>query len=349
MLRIIEALLKKENSINAEDPFEQCSHEHLENLCGTRAGRKTTLKQLDKVTVNFFEDQHQPSHIDNSIITRLISGEPISIPQKGDDNFVLIPYATLLFSVNEVIDFKETGLHITDRFVVVPFAATFTDKDTNTGCIRNIDIVEELCKPKALQIILTRAIQAFDKVLQNSKFTIPDIVQKETSKYFMSCNSALEFCNLLPITTFVGKMPYYKEYCRWCNENHYKILSSSQFGKQVIALGYKAERYSFKGIRNTYYANPTFDTSRRLDIYSTFTAEGTVGTIKKSMTFEKYLCLCLYREKVNRDSETETDEETIDFDQLMQDEQIDYDNLNFDVSVLDDKVCKASSEKELDS
>lgn len=270
------------------------SHEHLENLCGSKAGSKTTLKQLDEVTVNIAEDQKQPKHIDNSIITRLISGEPISIKQKGDNIFELTSYATLLFSVNdEVIDFKETSLSILDRFVVIPFNAKFTDSESN----RNIDIVEELCKPEALQIIATRAVQAFDKVLKNKKFTIPDIVKQETDKYFMDCNSALKFLNLYPIDKFIVKKQYYIEYKTWCEENNIQPVGDSQFGKVVISFGYKSDRRSFKGKKYTLYVNPEFDTERYYNIYMAFKLAKDAKEINCYMTFEQYLGkLVFYKE-----------------------------------------------------
>ena len=55
----------------------QCAHEHLEDLSGTRAGGKTTLKLLEGCTVDIMEDQVQPRFINTSLITRIISGEPI--------------------------------------------------------------------------------------------------------------------------------------------------------------------------------------------------------------------------------------------------------------------------------
>lgn len=107
----------------------------------------------------------------------------------------------------------------------MPFNATFTDEEGN----RDINIVEKLCQPLTLQIIATRAIFEFCKVLENGKFAIPQSVQAETDRYFTECNNALEFCKLLPINTFVTKMSYYKEYRKWCNENNNQILSHSQF------------------------------------------------------------------------------------------------------------------------
>lgn len=294
VFHIIRALLKVETGVDLyERPY---SHEHLENLCGSKAGSKTTLKQLNEVTVNFLEDQTQPKYIDNSIITRLISGEPISIKQKGDENFELISYATLLFSINDdVINFKDTSKSITDRFVVIPFNATFTDSEGN----RNINIVEELCKPKALQIIATRAVQAFDKVLQNGKFTIPDIVEQETDRYFMVCNPALQFCNLYTIENFIPKKQYYVEYCTWCEENNYKPLGNSGFGKVVMSFGYGEMRRTFKGVQNTFYVNPEFDTERCYSFYMSFKLAKDAREIDYYMTFEQYLGKLIFLNELN--------------------------------------------------
>lgn len=124
IFRILEALIPN-----------QCSHEHLEQLSGNKAGGKSTIRKLANCTVNIAEDQIQPKYINTSYITRLIAGEPISIEEKRGKNLPLKPfvnYATLLFSVNEVIRFKqEVGISLTDRFVVIPFNNTFTDDNNN--------------------------------------------------------------------------------------------------------------------------------------------------------------------------------------------------------------------------
>ncbi len=289
IFRIIEELLKVETGVNLYE--RQCSHEHLENLCGCKAGSKTTIKQLEGCVVNIAEDQKQPKHIDIGLITRLISGEPISIKQKGDDNFELISYATLLFSVNDnVIDFKETSLAIIDRFVVIPFNATFINKKDN----RDIDIVERLCQPKSLQIIATRAVQAFKEVLENGKFTIPQSVKEETTKYFRQCNNAVAFCSSYPICTFIAKKQYYSEYSTWCEENNLQALDNSNFGKVVISFGYMSKKRMFGGVQNTYYVNPRFNTKKCYSFYSTFKLEQKTNQINKNLTFEEYLGTLIY-------------------------------------------------------
>lgn len=274
IFRIIEAILGN-----------NCSHEHLEGVVGNKSANKTTIKALRLATCNISEDQKSIKYINTGILTRLISGEPISLEDR-ERNVYLTSYATLLFSVNEVINFKELGLHITDRFIVIPFNATFTDVNGN----RDINIEQKLCgDEKVLQIIATRAILAFCKVLHNGKFTIPANVEAETKRYFMECDNVFEFCSLFPIETFISKSRYYQGYYIWCEETNNNPLDKGPFGKRVLSLNYRSERYSFKGSRNTYYVSPTFDNDRAIGVYQAFKADKDEHIKAGNMTFEDYL------------------------------------------------------------
>lgn len=272
---------------------KQCSHEHLEQLSGSRLGSKSTIKALMGCTVNIVSDQGQPRYVNTSLIKQIIAGDTISVEQKRAGKIEFAPYTTMIFLVNDVIDFKETGLAIKDRFIVIKFNAVFTDENNN----RNINIAEELCQPKALQIIATRAIQAFIKVLNNGKFTIPPIVEAETKKYFLECNNIDEFCELYPINTIIIKSKYYTEYRKWCDYNNKQAVSNEIFGKRIIALGYRAERYSFGKSRHTYYTAPKFNNIESRDIYNKFLA---------------YCGLCEETERVKSDKALEEDYTTFD-------------------------------------
>ena len=253
-----------------------------------------------------------------------MSGEPISLNGKDDD--VVTPYATMLLSVNEVI--KEIGLHITDRVIVIPFNATFTDDRGN----RDINIKDKLCATEALKIIVTRSVQAFEKVLENGKFTIPPIVEEATKQYFMECNSALEFISLFPIKTIIVKSLYYKKYQKWCTKQNKEAVSNSQFGKQVLALNYRPERYLLGGNRETYYTSPDFDNSKSQDIYdeyltwncTTREADKIYGDDYKRKnlngTFEDYLC-----QQLNEEQKPD-DEQQLDEEETTQEEQATSDN-----------------------
>ena len=291
IFRVLEKLLEE----------KQCSHEHLEDLSGNRLGAKSTVKHLKDKVVNIAEDQTQPKYINHSLITRLISGEPITIDINKNERCTFMPYATMLFSVNDVIDFKETNISITNRLWVVPFNATFIDEDNS----RDINILYKITADTALQIIATRAVQAFEKVLLNKRFTIPDIVRDATEHYFFECNTVKEYCTLFPIKTIMFKSRYYNEYVKWCSANNKEAVSNSQFGKRVLALGYRAERYSFGNKRNTYYANPEFNNENSPDIYKRYRNYESITEEADIMwdnnpkrysvcTFSDYLCKELY-------------------------------------------------------
>ncbi len=293
VLRIIEALLKE----------NQCSHEHLEKISGSKAGAKSTIKALKGCTVNIAEDQKPCRFINTSYLTRAISGEPIAIKE----NDILVPYATMLFTVNEVIDFHETGLYITDRCIVIPFNATFTDDNNN----RDIHIGEKLCDKKALQIIATRAVKAFSEVLARGKFTIPEVVELETKKYFMECNNVAEFCSLYPIETIITKEGYFNEYRKWCKHNNKEAVCNTKFGKEVLALGYRAERYSYNNDRKTYYANPNFDNNDSQSVYKKYLEtyqisedaaksydDNILRDVCGAIPFNDYLCEQLYNNNI---------------------------------------------------
>lgn len=305
MFRIIESLLDK----------QFYSHEHLENISGTKAGSKTTIKQLKGRVCNLAEDQKPVKYINTSFITRIISGEPISVEEKGTtDTFKSV--ATMLFSVNEVINFKETGKFITDRLVVIPFNNTFTDDNNN----RIIDIGSKLCKDLPLQIIATKSIIAFLKVLNNGKFTIPKSVEEATKRYFMECNNVVEFCNSFEIKTFISKTEYYKRYQNWCYDNFYEPLINAQFGKQVLALGYRSERYSLDDKRIWYYVNSAFDNKKQDEVYQSFTLD------TESTSFEDYLWKQIEAEQKTKDEQQVDEEETTQDEQTTENEEIASDN-----------------------
>lgn len=252
VFRVLEAILGE----------QQCSYESLEALSGNKSGSKSTVRFLRDCTVNISEDQQQPRYINHSILNKIIAGDTIS-EIKGKERIVFRPYATMLFSVNDVIDFKETKICLTDRLVVVPFNAKFIEN-------RDINIEYELCQPIALQIIATRAINAFKEVLKNGKFTIPPVVELETNRYFMDCNNVVDFCNLFPIKEYMFKDRYHKEYCKWCASNNLEAYNNVKFGKEVLNLGYRSERFTFGKKKITCYVSQGFSNAENKSIYDRY-------------------------------------------------------------------------------
>lgn len=247
----------------------QCSYESLERLSGNKAGSKSTVRFLQGCTVNISQDQRQPKYINHSILNRIIAGDTIS-EIIGKEQIVFRPYATMLFIVNDVIDFKETKICMTDRIIVIEFNATFIEN-------RDINIEYSLCQPKALQIIATKAIKAFKEVLKKGKFTMPSVVEKATNRYFMDCNNVVEFCNLFPIKEYMFKDRYHKEYCKWCVSNNLEAYNNVKFGKEVLNLGYRSERFTIGKKKITCYVSQSFSNAENKSIYNRYLKENGIS------------------------------------------------------------------------
>lgn len=251
----------------------KCSHLHLEDICGSKAGAKTKVNLLNGCCACILEDQKPVKYVNTSLLTRIISGEPIAV---GDTEFK--PYCKMIFTVNEVIDFHENGFHIRDRFLVIPFTATFSDENNN----RDINIEDKLCQKGPLQIIATRAVEAYKRVLKNEHFTIPQVVIDETNKYFLDCNNVAQFDKVYPIESKVIKYDHYAKYKSWCESNNLDMVSNTVFGKEILALGYTTGRYSSDNIRKTYYVNPNYVENEDEDLNpSSTTIEETTNQVEE--------------------------------------------------------------------
>lgn len=248
-LHIIESLLGS-----------YCSHESLGQLSNIRF----STSNLYSCTANIIDDEAQPKNIDTSLIKTIISGGSISAERKGEQAFKFNPYATLIFATNDCIDFKDSSLGMLRRFHIIPFNACFTKDRGNL----NVNMTEQICQRDNLQIIAIMALRAFNEVIRTGTFSIPLSVLEATKTYFLESNNVQEFVTQSPIEWKVVKSEYYEEYTTWCTDNNKEPVSNSQFGKEVLHMGYRSERLSRDGTRSTYYVSSKFDKNKDSDFFS---------------------------------------------------------------------------------
>ncbi len=235
-LHLIEALLGK-----------GCGHLNLMQLSNIKF-----LKDLYNCTANIVDDSGQPNKVDLELLQTVISGGTITVPLKDNDKFNFRPRSTIILATTKILNFKDFNKSLTRRFKVIPFNADFNNRS-------NVDMIENICNINHLDVIATMAMKAFSKVIKDGHFHIPDIVEQDTKTYFYENNNVMEFVDLYPIPRLIIKGEYYTYYENWCRDNNRDKVTSSVFGKQVLALGYKSVNPSFDGIRHDYYAQADFN------------------------------------------------------------------------------------------
>ncbi len=247
-LHIIENLLGK-----------FCSHQNLSQLSKTKS-----LMALYGCTANIIDDTCEIKKLDFAQIQSIISGGTLSLDFNGVEEFAFAPYSTLLLATNHYLCFKGCHRELMRRFIVVPFSANLDDR-------ADIDMTENICSQKHLNVIATLAIRIFNKVIVDKQFHIPELVASSTTTFFLQSNPVLEFIKSHPIQRLVSKGDYWADFYRWCHRHGIETSeTNATFGAQVIAYGYEPKPHTIGGIKDTYYQVLGFNMQSLYDEYEAY-------------------------------------------------------------------------------
>ena len=174
---------------------------------------------------------------------KIVTGQTISAEQKGVPKFDFDPYCKLIFSANNIPRMgkgRDSGA-IIRRLVIIPFNASFTNKDKGF----NAFIGEDLQCQESMEYLLTLAIEGLKRVLTNKRYTDSAKVQEELDEYDISNNPVLGFFleaednEDIKIENETTR-DVYRQYQQYCLANSLTPLSSGEFSKQV------KKHYGFK-------------------------------------------------------------------------------------------------------
>lgn len=167
---------------------------------------------------------------------KIVTGQTISAEQKGVPKFDFDPYCKLIFSANNIPRMgkgRDSGA-IIRRLVIIPFNASFTNKDKKF----NEFIGEDLQCQESMEYLLTLAIAGLKRVLTNRRYTDSAKVQEELDEYDISNNPVLGFFKEseedeeIKIENEPTK-DVYRRYQEYCLANSLTPLSAGEFSKQV--------------------------------------------------------------------------------------------------------------------
>ena len=237
------AYIFKANGANGKskyfDVIQALAGNSCSNLClKDIVKRDFSLHNLYNMTVNISDDEEQLKDIDTGVLKRTISGNQISADKKYEVSMLKFkPFATLLISLNNNINFKDSSYGFTRKFRVIPFNNIFK------GAERDINLEDKLLSPTVLQIIAFRAMNCFRKVLlENRELTEPVSVTKATEDYFAQNNPLKYFVSKHSIDDMVShkvqKELYHKQYIEFCKSKGFRYINDiGQFCKELYSLG----------------------------------------------------------------------------------------------------------------
>ena len=218
-LAVIQSLLGEENIASLD----------LKEL----GDRFKTAEMVGKLA-NIGDDISDEFIGNSAIFKKLVTGERVSVEQKGRDPFEFNNYSKLVFSANDIPRIKDKSGAVLDRLVIVPFNAKFTvDKSGFKSNIRR-DLVGHA---DVMEYLINLGISGLKRILEKQQFTVSTKVQDELDDYRQRNNPILGFIRECEDEDFkIENEPtskVYKRYQEYCLANSLQAMSNVEFSKQI--------------------------------------------------------------------------------------------------------------------
>lgn len=170
-----------------------------------------------------------------AVMKKFVTGDTVNDQYKGGATFQFKPYATLIYSCNEIPKFADGTYGFERRIHPIPLSARFTP--SNAGFDPNLS--EKLKEETCMEYALTKAIEALCRCRANMSLTANVLSKKMAQEIVNDNDSVRAFFDgtKSDVTSFVGKtnISVYASYNSWCRDNGVEPLGKSNFSKKLCA------------------------------------------------------------------------------------------------------------------
>lgn len=177
-------------------------------------------------------DDIDSQYIENvGTFKKVVSGNGITIENKGQDPIEIEPYCKFIFSANDIPRMKDRSGAVLDRLIFIPFNAVFSKDDPDFDPY----IIDKLRTKEVAEYLIKIGIAGLKRVLERREFTIPDQSKIELQEFNERNNPILLFIQELTEDDIVGKVAndVYLQYSEWCINNGFQAISNLEFSKVI--------------------------------------------------------------------------------------------------------------------
>lgn len=177
-------------------------------------------------------DDIDSQYIENvGTFKKVVSGNGITIENKGQDPIEIEPYCKFIFSANDIPRMKDRSGAVLDRLIFIPFNAVFSKEDPDFDPY----IIDKLRTREAAEYLIKIGIEGLKRVLEKREFTVPEQSKTELQEFNERNNPILLFIKELNEEDVVGKIvnDVYLQYSEWCIDNGFQAVSNIEFGKTI--------------------------------------------------------------------------------------------------------------------
>lgn len=211
--------------------IELLGSENVATLDLKEIGHQFKTAELFNKLANVGDDIEEEFISSPAVFKKIVSGNPVTVEQKGRDPFTLYNYSKLIFSANTIPRIRDRTGAVLSRMTIIPFDAKFTRDDPDFDPYIKYKLIQQ----GPMEYLIQAGLRGLKRVLENQGFTKANKVQKSLKEYEESNNPILLFfreldeCDVLNEPT--NKV--FRKYSEFCVENSFTPMSNIEFSKQV--------------------------------------------------------------------------------------------------------------------
>lgn len=170
-----------------------------------------------------------------AIMKKFVTGETVSDQYKGGSTFQFEPYATLIYSCNEIPRFADGTFGVERRLHPIPLSARFLPGDTGFDPNLKQKLRQECC----IEYAIVRAIDAMRKCRERMTLTPNKLSEAMTSSIMRESDCVRAFIENYKTSngSFAGMVnsDAYSNFEEWCAKSNEKPVSMATFSKRLCS------------------------------------------------------------------------------------------------------------------
>lgn len=168
-----------------------------------------------------------------AVMKKFVTGDTVNDQYKGGATFQFKPYATLIYSCNEIPKFADGTYGFERRIHPIPLSARFTPSDKGFDPRLGEKLKNEVC----LEYAIAKAVEALRRCRSKLSLTANSLSQKMANDIINDNDSVRAFLDGTNSSTasIVGKTntDIFSSYDAWCKNNGIEPLGKSAFSKKL--------------------------------------------------------------------------------------------------------------------
>lgn len=170
-----------------------------------------------------------------SIMKKFVTGETVSDQYKGGSTFQFEPYATLIYSCNEIPRFADATFGVERRLHPVPLSARFLPGEKGF----DPHLKQKLCQEDCIEYAILKSIEALRECCKRMMLTSNKLTDEMRSGIIKESDCVRAFIESYKISyrSFVGLTngEVYSDFERWCASNDERAVSMATFSKRLCS------------------------------------------------------------------------------------------------------------------